>query len=317
MSVSPRSCLILAVPALLAGCPDLEEVGALAAQECTPSSESVDDPYGNAMRVPWCHGGDEHQSVTITWDAGDLAAQSVFYGTDTWAVPDANIAHGTADMYCADLYSFAALDAAGETIVSTTPGSASFGEAQSSLGPLSLPSSYNLSHGLEFSCTMCGYYPVVELPADDVIHEPAQLAHGMTWLRKEIDPVAGVVTVGCDNGTQCDPIDGDTVCTEALPLLCMLDLGLPQPASVPSTSSYFEWSGGVVATTPPVAPALAGLSTLADADAHCAAEFGPDWRTAEFHDGWGWNFLAYGNVGVEPRFWVDIDDQPNGTCWSH
>ncbi|MBX2802398.1 MAG: hypothetical protein KTR31_32260 [Myxococcales bacterium] len=311
-----RSALFLLA---LAGCPELEGSVPAAQGTCDHLTESRPEPTATgptgSERAPWCHEGTEHTSVPISWDAGELAAMSALYGTDTWAVADDGIAHGTADYYCDDVYSLAALTAAGASVTSTTPGSGSYGESQSDLGPLSLPATYSLLDGLDFSCRMCGYYPLVELPADDVL-EPVEIGKGMTWLRKDVDAVTGVVTVGCDNGTQCDPIDGDTSCNTALPLLCFSDLGMPQPASVPTTSSYFTWSGGVVATTPPVAPFTDGLSTLADADALCASEFGPDWRTAEFHDGWGWNFLAYGNVGSEPRFWVDIDDQPDATCWN-
>jgi hypothetical protein len=45
-------------------------------------------------------------------------------------------------------------------------------------------------------------------------------------------------------------------------------------------------------------------------------KFGPGWRVAEFHDGWGWHFQAYGTVdNPNGRFWVDINDQPDATCW--
>lgn len=85
-------------------------------------------------------------------------------------------------------------------------------------------------------------------------------------------------------------------------------------------SMWYQWTGGVVATTPPVAPATAGLSTIASAsaDSYCASTFGPGWRVAEHHDGSGWNFHAYGGVGgvEEDRFWVHIDDQVDGNCWS-
>jgi hypothetical protein len=57
-------------------------------------------------------------------------------------------------------------------------------------------------------------------------------------------------------------------------------------------------------------------ATLATANALCVAEFGAGWRVAEFHDGWGWNFQAFGGLGKPAgRFWVNIDDQPGGVCW--
>ena len=301
------------------GCPELEaftEPSGPDAATCAPSTPTSSPP-GAGERVPWCHQGTIYDSPIIEWDAAELVAMMSLYGTDTWVTTDESIAHGTADYYCADVYSMGALQGAGESVISTHPAAAGYGQAQGGLGPLSLGPSYSLTEGLTFTCDMCGYYPIIELDDEPVDVEPApELGQGMTWVHKEVHPVTGVVTVGCDNGTQCNPIHGDTACNLPLPLLCYADYGLPEPVSSPGTNAYFTWSGGVVATTPPVAPALDGLATLADADARCAAEFGPDFRTAEFHEGWGWNFLAYGNVGDEPRFWVNIDDQPDGTCWT-
>lgn len=142
---------------------------------------------------------------------------------------------------------------------------------------------------------------------------------GMTWGTYRVDPITGVLQVGCQpaNATgDCDAYHGDTSCSTELPVLCKRVLGLPQPATFtwPPDATHV-WSGNVVATTPPIAPATAGLTTRAAVNAYCAAEFGPGWEVAEHHDGWGWNFTAYGNVGTAPRFWVDIDDQPDATCW--
>lgn len=306
------STLLAAVP-LGTGCDAMLDA---AHGQQAPQAAAAEDGELSRERAPWCHQGTIHLSPTITWDAAELAAMSSLYGTDVWPVDDESIAHGTADAFCADEYSLGGLIAAGETVFSTSPSSGSYGESGSDLGPLSLPDGYSLSDGLEFQCEMCGYYPLLELTGTEEPFEPTSPREGMTWLRKDIDPVTGVVTVGCDNGVQCDPINGDTPCDTALPLLCTLDLGLPQPVSVVSPNIYYTWAGSVVATTPPLAPELDGLNTLAAADDACATEFGAGWRTAEFHDGWGWNFIAYGNVGEEPRFWVNIDDQPGGTCWS-
>jgi hypothetical protein len=62
-----------------------------------------------------------------------------------------------------------------------------------------------------------------------------------------------------------------------------------------------------------------GLERIGDVNALCAEIFGDAWRLASFHDGWGWNFRAFGDLpGVEigTRFWVDIRDQRNGNCWT-
>jgi hypothetical protein len=140
---------------------------------------------------------------------------------------------------------------------------------------------------------------------------------GMTWGKYGADPITGVLQVGCQPGSfDCDPYHGDTSCSTPLPVLCKNPLALPEPATFTvSPDAKHVWSGNVVATTPAVAPAAAGLNSRAAVNAYCAAEFGAGWEVAEFHDGWGWNFTAYGNVGTAPRFWVDINNQPDGNCW--
>lgn len=161
------------------------------------------------------------------------------------------------------------------------------------------------------------------LPAD---------AKGMTWRWGGVNATNGTVTVGCgasDPVHPCNASVGDQLCTDSLPLLCFKPFNplLPVPKSVVETPYYYQWSGGIVATTPPVQASSFGGS-LALANARCEQEFGPTvglpkWRVAEFHDGGrgvqaagGWNFHAYGNVS-EPktRFWVHINDQPKGTCF--
>ena len=76
--------------------------------------------------------------------------------------------------------------------------------------------------------------------------------------------------------------------------------------------------GGSGRTAGAWAPAVDGLTTFADMDAICAGGLGTGWRAARFHDGWGWNFRARGDLGRidtrGERFWALIDDQPNGNC---
>lgn len=136
---------------------------------------------------------------------------------------------------------------------------------------------------------------------------------GMTWKLQATNTTTGTISVGCAG---CGPQHGDTPCTTALPLLCIKKAGagfpLPRPAGVSGANQNNLWSGGVVGTTGATVPP----ATLAAADAQCASVFGAGWRVAEFHDGWGWGFQAYGGVGSPAsRFWVHINDQPGGTCW--
>jgi hypothetical protein len=136
---------------------------------------------------------------------------------------------------------------------------------------------------------------------------------GMTWKWISKNATTGTVDVGCDN---CGAYQGDTSCKTALPILCIKKSGpgfpLPVPVGVNNSDQYHKWTGGIVATTAPIVPP----ATLAAADALCAQDFGPGWRVAEFHDGWGWHFQAYGGVGNQNQhFWVHINDQPGALCW--
>lgn len=143
----------------------------------------------------------------------------------------------------------------------------------------------------------------------------ASTKKGMTWRSVATHPTTGTISVGCANN--CDAYKGDTPCTTPLPMMCIRKSGpgfpLPLPTGVNNSNQYYKWAGGVVATTAPVVPP----PTLVAANAACAAQFGTDWRVAEFHDGWGWAFQAYGGVGdPSKRFWVHINNQPGATCWN-
>jgi len=149
---------------------------------------------------------------------------------------------------------------------------------------------------------------------------------GMTWVHTLSNAQNGTITVGCGpTSAPCNPHQGDTLCTERLPLLCIYKnpSAFPVPAGVNNNDQYNKWAFGVVATSSPVLGN--SLQHLADADKVCIAQFGTGWRTAEFHDGWGWHFQAYGGTVSAPtvpstRFWVYINDQvtpPNNdaNCW--
>jgi len=141
---------------------------------------------------------------------------------------------------------------------------------------------------------------------------------GMTWIHTSSNGQTGTITVGCSG---CDASHGDTQCTQLRPLLCIYKPvpPFPLPTGVSNSNQNNRWSGGVVATTQPIAGNAFVHST--DASAYCSAKFGPGWRVAEFHDGWGWNFQAYGGTVSAPtvpsaHFWVHINDQPLANCWA-
>lgn len=137
---------------------------------------------------------------------------------------------------------------------------------------------------------------------------------GLTWTEISTNAPTGTVRVGC-SGT-CNPHTGDALCTTPLAMLCIKKSGvgfpLPKPLTVSNFDQNYLWSGGIIGTTAPLLPP----STRTAANAICVQQFGPGWRVAEFHDGWGWGFQAFGGVGNPAlRFWVDINDQPGALCW--
>jgi hypothetical protein len=173
------------------------------------------------------------------------------------------------------------------------------------------PGSYHVLVGnTGYSSTGQGYQATYVIEAPDCTPEPK----GMTWTLRRSHPSTGTVLVGC--GQVCDAAQGDTPCSTELPILCIRKSGpgfpLPLPAGVDDSNRYSRWSGGIVATTAPTLPP----KTLAEANDRCAQDFGPGWRVAEHHDGWGWAFQAYGGVGdASSRLWVHINDRPNALCW--
>jgi hypothetical protein len=163
---------------------------------------------------------------------------------------------------------------------------------------------------------------------------------GMTWgfVRTSVNgnnvPVTGAIDVSCHStvgGIDCNPTNGDSKCTKAMPILCTYrdpayPNTFPQPTDVDTAgdSPYDNWAGEVVGTTNAVRPCIDLDGTLNGpngVNAYCRAEFGPNWSVAEFHDGVigggvGWGFQAFGGLGnVRKRFWLDINSAPNGPCW--
>lgn len=137
-------------------------------------------------------------------------------------------------------------------------------------------------------------------PAEVEIKRP----RGMTWVVRQ--QVGGLVLVGSDERT--DAYRGDTDAEVKLPILAIRREKRPKPPQLEITSRYQAWSGGTVALTEPVKGVA--MASREGADALVAELLGPGWAMAEFHDGWGWNFWAYGEIPAGQRFWVYINDQP-------
>lgn len=135
--------------------------------------------------------------------------------------------------------------------------------------------------------------------------EPGQkeCARGMTWML--LQKAGELSLVGSDK--QTDAYLGDTDCSAFLPILAIKRQKLPKPPELVIESRYNEWSGGSIALTRPVQGFK--LTSLEQANRIIQEELGPEWEMAEFHDGWGWHFWAYGTIQADQRFWVSINDQ--------
>jgi hypothetical protein len=156
---------------------------------------------------------------------------------------------------------------------------------------------------------------------------------------RHLDPL-GEDTVSCHDytsgpstPTSCNPYVGDTDCKEVRRILCIRQDGSASNGFVGSPGGppyyydafYNGWAKGNLGLTHGIQGT--SLTSLAVADAACAAELGAGWRMAEHHDGGGgWGWTAYGNLSdiytvndsshhLTDRFWVYIKDQPAGNCW--
>lgn len=130
-----------------------------------------------------------------------------------------------------------------------------------------------------------------------------------------------VATCANDPGTRpsCEPFLGDTRCNRSVPLICFKPDQRPYPNHIDFTGRLADieggfWSAGELALTSPVPGNQ--FATIDDANSYCRSEFGDEWRVADFHlDAQGFRFWGSGNTSYSGRAWVDIRDQPYGTCW--
>lgn len=139
----------------------------------------------------------------------------------------------------------------------------------------------------------------------------------------ETSHITSYIVASCVDGpatsASCEPFIGDTRCNRSVPLVCFRPDRYPFPnnAILPNHYNWLadgHWSAGELKLTRPVPGTQ--FETLADANAFCHAEFGDDWRVADFHlDAGGYRFWGVGHTSYSGRAWVDIRDQPYGTCW--
>ena len=171
---------------------------------------------------------------------------------------------------------------------------------------------------------------------------------GMTWAEDSLVKLgptyitASMSRVFCDDSVPggCNAYQGDTKCTVSMPILCVDPVGLARPNYTPDPSLFYDgWVGGYLGLSTPISGTL--LTSNAAANNSCAAQYGPGWRMAEFHDGGGgWGYRGDNMVDsyaaqffysqwpslhnnptpnypitTAPRFWVSISDQP-ANCWN-
>lgn len=191
---------------------------------------------------------------------------------------------------------------------------------------------------------MVGDDTIVDFAGIAYCVEPT-ISNGLTfWVRSislgptEATPAMGASTQSyftalCSNDPDefdrfCDPFIGDTPCASSLPMLCYRSGDHAYPGDDVLTHPAFGndarfwtrqegprfWSGGDFALTSPVAGN--DIETINDANNYCRMTFGDEWRTADFHIvAPGYRFAGIGSTDYSGRAWVDIRDQPYGTCW--
>lgn len=152
---------------------------------------------------------------------------------------------------------------------------------------------------------LCPLIAQTQEPAEGGIgQKPQKTRRGLTWVLKKKD--GDLSCVGIHDSSNA--YKGDTPCTASLPILAIKRKKLPKPENLVIESEYYQWSGGVIALTKPVEGTR--LTSLGEAIRIIQEQLGPGWEMAEFHDGWGWNFWAYGDIAPDQHFWVFINDQP-------
>ena len=152
------------------------------------------------------------------------------------------------------------------------------------------------------------------------------IGFGLTFaVASPSDPLPDVAYIGCHgqprptdkpNKDSCNPYEGDTSCRVVLPVLCLSDGTISNPAAA-GRNPLMDWTSGTLGATKPVMGAI--LESRLLADARCEKELGAGWRMADFHagrSGWSWSgrpgqgLLSSGFT----RYWVAINDQ-RGNCW--
>lgn len=116
--------------------------------------------------------------------------------------------------------------------------------------------------------------------------------------------------------TKCNPYQGDTLCTRALPILCIKKEFMAFPNVVEQTNNpsfLRDWTGGHAATTVPIVGE--DLRNYENMNKICQYHFGALWHAASFHEMYQFRFYAFGNVRTDTNYWIYINNQ-SANCWN-
>lgn len=148
--------------------------------------------------------------------------------------------------------------------------------------------------------------------------EPSDV-RGVTFTEhtaKPLGPDISVLSCSVDSTQRmCGPYQGDTPCSQSLPLACYRDGTAAKPAGLEASNiDEAKFVPGEVRLTEPVQGDT--LETREEAEKLCADRFGPGFRMLRYQEGGGSMVVSRSQIAPGTRAWIEIRDQPRATCWS-
>ncbi len=148
--------------------------------------------------------------------------------------------------------------------------------------------------------------------------EPSEV-RGVTFSEHAAKPMGPDISVlSCsldDTQRMCGPYQGDTPCSQSLPLACYRDGNAAKPPNMEANDmDEAKFVPGEVRLTEPVRGDT--LETREEAEKLCADRFGPGFRMLRYQEGGGGIVISRSQIQAGARAWIEIRDQPRATCWS-
>lgn len=148
--------------------------------------------------------------------------------------------------------------------------------------------------------------------------EPSEV-RGVTFSEHASKPLGPDISVlSCsldDTQRMCGPFQGDTPCSQSLPLACYRDGNAAKPPNMDDNNmDEAKFVPGEVRLTEPVQGDT--LETREEAEKLCADRFGPGFRMLRYQEGGGGIVISRSQIPAGARAWIEIRDQPRATCWS-